>query len=597
MEQTERLGKYRVDEEIHQSTICSVYRATEESLQRPVLIKKLHPQMAREEDIRDRFEREARVCALVNHENIVSIYGYHADPDLSMLVLEFIDGKSLGALIKEIGAIPWQQAVNMMVQVLQGLAFAHNKGVIHRDLKPDNILISKEGKVKITDFGLATLENAPKLTRQGMVLGTPAYLPPEILTGGDFDQRSDIFSFGVTFYETLTGVSPFQGENFSEIMNKTLKATPKSPSSLIPDIPKELDHLVMRSIEKKPTQRFASADQALDETRRLAQRLEAPLDAIPIKKLLQEPGTAVNSADKIPTETGKSTAGVIKPGISRQKRNATVGLALIAFIIVTAVAVYNFTNLLQPDSDKNLTQKDTSNFLNSEDTSQAAIQKIADNLQTADRATTDANSNFRETDTTDSERNSAEITELNDSDQAARSLAAADTVNMSSSGEGEPAVEEKQTAAIRITTKQWADVFINDRSYGQTPLPDPIELKPGEHRLMFNNNEFPAPVFLTINLKHEENKSLDIDLTDYFAKIRILSVKPWAEIIIDGDSYGLTPRARPVFLPFGEHIIELRNPNYQTWRKEFTTSAENSSIEIVAELEPNEKVENDKNRF
>ncbi|MBC8465593.1 serine/threonine protein kinase [bacterium] len=273
MEKEERIGKYLIEEELSHSTICTVYRASEESLHRPVLIKRLHPQMARENDIRERFEREARVCARVNHENIVSIYGYHAEPELSMLILEYVEGISLGDLIISRGAIPWKVGVVMLIGILNGLSFAHSKGVIHRDLKPDNILISNEGMVKITDFGLATLEDAPKLTRQGMVLGTPSYMPPESLTGVGTDERSDIFSLGVGFYEALTGVSPFQGENFSETMNKILKFKPPKPSEIITDIPKEIDHMIMRMIEKKSSQRFISASLAFDEITKIAENL------------------------------------------------------------------------------------------------------------------------------------------------------------------------------------------------------------------------------------------------------------------------------------------------------------------------------------
>jgi len=271
MEKTAHLGQYRIEEELAQSSICSVFRATEDALQRSVLIKKLHPQMAREDDIRRRFEREAKACARVNHENIVSIYGYHADPELTMLILEFVDGRSLGEIISQTGKVNWQVGLAIIFFTLRGLGYAHSQGVIHRDIKPDNILISNEGVVKITDFGLATLEDAPKLTRQGMVVGTPAYLPPESLSGGVPDQRSDLYSLGVTIYETITGISPFQGENFSLTMSKILKDSPDPPSEFVPEIPKEFDQILMRLMEKKENQRYASAELALVDVKSLAE--------------------------------------------------------------------------------------------------------------------------------------------------------------------------------------------------------------------------------------------------------------------------------------------------------------------------------------
>jgi len=592
MEDKRRIGKYIIDQEIAQSSICSIYRATEESLQRPVLIKKLHPQMAREEDIRTRFEREAKVCAHVKHENIVSIYGYHAEPDLSMLALEFIDGLNLGTLIKDQGRIEWEVTLTILFFVLKGLSFAHSKGVIHRDLKPDNILISYNGQVKIADFGLATLEDAPKLTRQGMVLGTPAYLPPEGLTGAIIDARSDLFSLGATFYETLTGVSPFYGENFSETMNKILKLEPERPSALCDEIPPEMDQIILRLIEKQPTLRYASADQALEDMNHLGEQRKIVLDQISVKKYIDEHhiiklteennGSTVHTSitplpEIIPTPAPISGEDEIIEQVPSIKRKGTshffVGTLLsIAVVLVIGILLLPLSNLfdyIAPVSDTAGNQKETGLFIT--DTSEVAL---AENIP-------DMESNITKSNPEPNAVSELEtISKIPYTPPNTKIIKPADTMVVESEREIQSAIPGR----LRITTKQWANVFIDDIPYGQTPLMESIELSPGKHRIMLSNDEFPDPVFLTKIIKPDSTLSLDVDLTVHFAIVRILSVKPWAEIFVDNTSYGLTPRARPIFLRFGTHVVELHNPDYQPWKQEYTISAGDNQIEISVEL-------------
>jgi len=145
-------------------------------------------------------------------------------------------------------------------------------------------------------------------------------------------------------------------------------------------------------------------------------------------------------------------------------------------------------------------------------------------------------------------------------------------------------IKSELPGALKIVTKQWANIFVDGVAYGSSPLQDPIELSPGAHRVMLNNDEFPTPVFIPIEIESGKDLDMQVDLTTHFATVRILSVKPWAEVYIDDVSYGMTPRARPIFLAFGAHTLELRNPGYPTWREEFELSSSEPAREIVADL-------------
>lgn len=584
MEKTEHLGKYRIEEELAQSSICSVFKATEESLQRPVLIKKLHPQMAREDDIRIRFEREAKACARVNHENIVSIYGFHADPELTMLILEFVVGSSLGNILTRSQKVDWRVGLALMSGTLRGLGYAHSKGVIHRDIKPDNILVSDDGVVKITDFGLATLEDAPKLTRQGMVVGTPAYLSPESLSGGPADQRGDLFSLGVTFYETITGISPFQGESFSETMSKILKETPKPPSSIVPEIPLEFDQIIMRLIEKNSTQRYASAEWALIDIKSLAEVRGVDTTRSTIKEFLSSADLASIHENGIDTpaislapgdvfQSGQQGVVVTRSSIntiraeSKSKTSKIINATLFLLAIIVIIGSFFIPDPVQvvsifPTAHPNL-KDHTFNIGNA-----LKPQFNSPTISIPKENTRDIDKDKFATGLPVSTKSGGE-----------------DSPKGETSGKSGSSIANMQSGWVHLSIKQWANVYIDDISYGETPIIDPIPLLPGSHIVMLVNDGFPRSVAITIQIEPAVELSLTVDLMDHFAVVKILSVNPWAEVIIDSKSFGHTPMTKPIFLAFGKHVIKLRNPQHKEWIKEINISQGDPPFELHAKLE------------
>jgi serine/threonine protein kinase len=317
---------YRIDDVLSRSSTTNVYRAFQHSLQRLVLIKELRPELFQEEDLRLRFEREAQGCARIRHENIVVIYEYSAESDRIYLVMEYVDGHSLADFIRKNPRPPLNFIYAFIFQTLRGLGFAHAQGVVHRDLKPENILISRDGWVKISDFGLAQFEGTPQVTRAGAIVGTPAYLSPEAISGGAVTAQSDIFSLGVTFYQVLTGEKVFYAEHFSDSLNKVLSHHPKKPSQLRPDVSPDMDRLIMRMLEKQPSKRWGSCEEIMAEV----EKLPAISNLDDLKRIVK---TVLASPSSDVPDSAQTTSGPTRPK-RRSKKPLLFWAALLVVVIV-----------------------------------------------------------------------------------------------------------------------------------------------------------------------------------------------------------------------------------------------------------------------
>src|SRR5678809_867612 len=257
----EQLGHYKILSMIGKGGMGEVYLATDMRLDRSVAIK------VSSREFNDRFEREAKAISTLNHPNICTLH----DVGPNYLVMEYIEGETLSKLIER-GPLPLDKALQYAVQIVDALAAAHAKGVIHRDLKPGNIIITRNG-AKVLDFGLAkvSVENiSPEsaaniqtvtepITRAGAILGTLYYMPPEQVEGKDTDERSDIFSFGVVFYEMITGQRPFNGDTQAAVLAALLKDQPAPMNQRQPAVPRALERVVRKCLEKKPDDRWHSA--------------------------------------------------------------------------------------------------------------------------------------------------------------------------------------------------------------------------------------------------------------------------------------------------------------------------------------------------
>jgi eukaryotic-like serine/threonine-protein kinase len=268
-------GRYRIVRKLGSGGMADVYLAEDEELGRRVAIKILNDRYANDDLFIERFRREAKSAAGLSHPNIVSIYDRGEAEGTYYIAMEVIEGRSLKELIMTRGPLPIAQAIAYARQILDALRFAHRHGIIHRDIKPHNVLIG-DGRLKVTDFGIAR-HGPSQMTEAGSIMGTAQYLSPEQARGAPVTAASDLYSVGIVLYEMLTGKVPFSGDTAIEIAMKHLNDIPKLPSRIRPEIPPELDQIVLRSLAKEQEDRYQSADEFIEDL----QRVEAGLPLSP----------------------------------------------------------------------------------------------------------------------------------------------------------------------------------------------------------------------------------------------------------------------------------------------------------------------------
>jgi serine/threonine protein kinase len=259
------MSQFRIEEKISESGTTSVYRAFQEALERPVLLKVLHQHLANDRVVRERFIREAKACAHLRSEHIVQVYDLTEYNGCPAIVMEYVHGRSLKEVIA--GSLPDrnQLAIKTAVGILQALSLAHRRGIVHRDIKPGNILVADDGTVKLTDFGLASVAHSTTVTIEGTVLGTPAYMAPEQVRGESADARTDFFSLGVTLVEVFTGQRIFEGSTYSECVKKIVEFRTNHLDVLMEAVPPQHVAFLKRLMEPDPNARYQSAGDALKD--------------------------------------------------------------------------------------------------------------------------------------------------------------------------------------------------------------------------------------------------------------------------------------------------------------------------------------------
>jgi beta-lactam-binding protein with PASTA domain/predicted Ser/Thr protein kinase len=265
-------GRYRIVRKLGSGGMANVYLAEDQELGRRVAIKILNDRHAGDEQFVERFRREAKNAAGLSHPNIVSIYDRGEAEGTYYIAMEYLDGRSLKELILSRGPAPVSVAVDYARQILAALRFAHRNGLVHRDIKPHNVLVDAEGHVKVTDFGIARA-GASQMTEEGSIIGTAQYLSPEQARGTTVDQTSDLYSLGIVLYEMLTGNVPFTGDSPVEIAMKHLSATPEALTAKRPDMPPALESVVLRALAKDPAARYQSAEEMDADLERVARGL------------------------------------------------------------------------------------------------------------------------------------------------------------------------------------------------------------------------------------------------------------------------------------------------------------------------------------
>jgi beta-lactam-binding protein with PASTA domain/serine/threonine protein kinase len=366
--------RYRVISRVGSGGMAEVYCAEDIQLGRRVAVKLLHERFAQDEEFVERFRREASSAASLSHANIVSVYDRGEWAGTYYIAMEYLDGRSLDSIVREEAPLSPERAIEITEQVLRAARFAHRRGVVHRDLKPHNVLIDDEGRIKVTDFGIARA-GASEITQTGSIMGTARYLSPEQAQGQAVSPRSDLYAVGIMLYELLTGTVPFEGDSVVAIALRHLSEPPRAPSTFVPTISASLDAIVMRALEKSPERRFADADEFLTALENERERLRhsdgshtaalapvvpivTPTTAYPLPATYttQAIGPVTGAYGTAPAYWDPNTTGIIPPGAivlppgSRRSPvwpwallGALVAAAAIAALVYALVEKHNST--------------------------------------------------------------------------------------------------------------------------------------------------------------------------------------------------------------------------------------------------------------
>jgi|LSQX01.3.fsa_nt_gb serine/threonine-protein kinase len=334
-------NRYEIIEKIGAGGMALVYKARCRLLNRLVAVKILRPEFTEDEEFISRFNVESQAAASLSHSNIVSVYDVGHQEDIHYIVMEYIKGITLKELIIEKGVLDWKEALSYSEQICSALVHAHKMNIIHRDIKPHNIMVTEEGKVKVTDFGIARAATAATTTLGGNTIGSVHYFSPEQAKGGYTDEKSDIYSLGIVMYEMLTGKVPFDGNSPVSVAMKHINDEPELPSRINGEIPIAIQSIILKAIDKEQSCRYSSANEMLKD---LYRAFENPDD-----DFIETISTDECPTKKIPLINNIESGGTVNKGkgkkkkvIKKEDRVAVIAAMITSFVIIGIISVIGF---------------------------------------------------------------------------------------------------------------------------------------------------------------------------------------------------------------------------------------------------------------
>ncbi|UCG29996.1 MAG: serine/threonine protein kinase [candidate division WOR-3 bacterium] len=686
---------YEIKELIATGGMAAIYRAVDTSTGNIVAIKILHGHLAQDKDFITRFEREAHAAANLKHDNIIDILGYGEAAGVYYIAMEYVEGKSLKDLINTVTFMPHDIALAIVYDICQGIEHAHQKGVVHRDIKPANILVNKDGRVKITDFGLAQAQDLTSITVTGAIVGTPAYMSPEQAAGKRIDTRSDIFSLGVVIYEMITGSKPFQGESYSSVIHAILTIPAPRPIDANPIVEDSVSAIIEKMLQKDASKRYQNISRVSEDVYAYFREHNIEVPSKKIGEFIAEPDRisvqkkqeakerymkrglhymtlgkgniddAIKEFEKVqyldPEDVNakthltqlkrkrKTAPPVMEKESPKGKKKFPIGIAAIVtaavvVIVLSATFLRNYGNqkpglmygsifidsrpaeasIYLDDIDLNLntpfrvdsiatgdhtievrkrgyrtyTQKITLGGGETISVNARLIQEIATvstgNIKITSKPSgaavvADGKDTGLQTPCTlkgitagqhviqlvKSGYQTYELKPVIQSDQTTSA-----SVNLTKIQQRETR-RKAQKSYFRINVDPWARIYIDGKYIETTPLAKSIEVTSGSHRVRLENPNFQTWQ-RNINFKPGQTVSMDVKLEPFAGSLKI-SVRPWADVYIDGKFYETTPIAKPIDLSAGRHTLKLINPSFVPYEEVIVIEA-NKTLRKSIEL-------------
>lgn len=493
--------KFRIDEYLKKDSFSSVYLADHIYLEKKIILKTLDTESLPDNSILERFKREARILAGLDHPNIIKVLDFGMYQKYFYISFEYYESRNVRKVIKE-NNLNTDQKLSLLVQLLQGLKEAHSKHIIHRDIKPENILVNERYELKIADFGLATISDELNVTNQYSIVGTPGYMSPEQIRGENLSCQTDLFSAGIVAYELLTAVNPFIGRDINETINKILENSDAYLNNL-PELPVPVRSVIRKLLDKNPASRYTSADQALND--------------LGITQTIVEENTA-------PIHKKKTLLFAAVPLL--------IAAAIIMFFILRNSDPSDIINA----QNKNITQTDAGGI----DSTSEEINQPA-NLITE---------NNKEEKIEEPEKESVNNTFAAKNNDP---LPVNDFSQAELTGRGE----------LFIECIPWAAIFIDSQKIDTTPLKKNIQLPAGDHTVVLIHPDYP-PYSTRVKIEPDRIHQIKFRFDSVVGYLNCM-VHPWGEVFINGESKGNSPLRKPIALAPGGYTLTIKNPNFSIY--------------------------------